>query len=218
MADTKLTATVECTTISVCHDGEHDACEPTDELPLLGSTHYSHVQYTTVSSVEVQNRSRLLLQAARDGLPQRLRAQLSAGADIDYRDEEGWTPLQYAVSSVACLRILVEAGSDINAVTDAPDCRHPLELAAADGHATTLQVLFTCPCIQLDKSEGRFGYTALHQAARNGHDDCVRVLIDAGAKVNTADFGRIRLFTMPHSVATPISSRLWWKQVAKSMR
>jgi hypothetical protein len=95
-----------------------------------------------------------------------LRALIAKGADVNARDNSGWTPIMWAVtrsvfvkqkrslqelneSHVKCIRELVKAGADINAGT-------------------------------------RYGWTALHWVSLGNPDTMphVRVLIELGADVN----------------------------------
>ena len=44
----------------------------------------------------------------------------AAGADVDARNAEGWTPLSYAISSSDCIAVLLAAGARVDVVTVAP--------------------------------------------------------------------------------------------------
>lgn len=61
----------------------------------------------------------------------------------------------------------------------------PLMAAAENGHAHVVQALLRVVAApHVDVREKTEGYTALHLACREGHRECVRALIQAGAKVN----------------------------------
>ena len=44
----------------------------------------------------------------------------AAGADVEARENRGWTPLSYALSSADCIAVLLAAGARIDAVTPHP--------------------------------------------------------------------------------------------------
>ena len=41
--------------------------------------------------------------------------------------------------------------------------------------------------INVDKVDEKTGRTAIHDAVANGNENCTKILIDAGAKINTQD-------------------------------
>nr|XP_053654673.1 putative ankyrin repeat protein RF_0381 [Cherax quadricarinatus] len=88
---------------------------------------------------------------------------LDAGADVNCQNDDGWTPLYYAVKN---------------------------------NNVDIVQMLLNKSRCDLSK-KGSYYYmeleheinsvTALHIAAAEGYDDCVKMLLDAGADVNCQD-------------------------------
>ena len=55
--------------------------------------------------------------------PEDIKKQLAAGADVNARDKEGFTPLSYAIrwsQDPKVVRALIQAGADIHAKTACP--------------------------------------------------------------------------------------------------
>jgi len=88
---------------------------------------------------------------------------LRRGVDVNGSNEEGLTALMLATRGepdpVAAVKTLLEHGADIHA---------------------------RCNCSQCDPRSGSQGCTALMIAASKGHRDCVRLLLERGAKVDQA--------------------------------
>ncbi|KAJ8308014.1 hypothetical protein KUTeg_012888, partial [Tegillarca granosa] len=102
------------------------------------------------------------------------------------------TPLHYTANEgyTDCTRILVEAGSDINARNSRSDT--PLILASSNGHLSLIKYL-----LEKHASVRRRGYherTALHCATENGHLEICRLLLEAKADLEEEDtFGNTPL-------------------------
>jgi len=92
---------------------------------------------------------------------------LQQGVEVNGRNDEGLTALMLAARGeaepVAAVRALLERGADIHA---------------------------RCSCSECDPRSGSQGCTALMIAASRGHRECVRVLLDQGAKVEDATDAR----------------------------
>ena len=67
--------------------------------------------------------------AAAQGNNDAIKQHLSAGADINTKDESGWTPLHWAASKVhnKTAKLLIKAGADVNVVNK--DGLSPLDYA-----------------------------------------------------------------------------------------
>ncbi|MGW1432320.1 ankyrin repeat domain-containing protein [Streptomyces sp. NPDC002431] len=116
-----------------------------------------------------------LLDAARTGNPDRVRAAIEGGARVDCRDEELRTPLLLAVHGdhVEAARLLVAAGAD----PDAQDTREesPWLATGVTGSVRMLHVLLSAgPDLTL---RNRFGGIALIPASERGHAAYVRELL-----------------------------------------
>ncbi|MEV8456255.1 ankyrin repeat domain-containing protein [Streptomyces sp. NPDC052095] len=116
-----------------------------------------------------------LLDAARTGHPDRVRAAIEGGARVDCRDEELRTPLLLAVHGdhVEAARLLVAAGAD----PDAQDTREesPWLATGVTGSVRMLHVLLPAgPDLTL---RNRFGGIALIPASERGHAAYVRELL-----------------------------------------
>jgi uncharacterized protein len=125
-----------------------------------------------------------LLDAARLGQLDAVRARLEAGADPnDYAD--GYSPLQFAAGGghVEMTKLLLAKGAkpahrDHNRDT-------ALEWAAADGRVETVRLLLAAGADP--NSRQRAEATPLFAAARKGNADVVKALLEAGADAKAID-------------------------------
>lgn len=110
---------------------------------------------------------------------------LENGANIEARNERGWTALHLAAlcGNTRTIKTLLAAGADPNA----PDQENvtPLHMAAEAGHldAAKALLLFNANVNAVDKH----GITPLHWAAFDGRRQMVSCLLAHGAKVNARD-------------------------------
>lgn len=141
--------------------------------------------------------SKELMAAAYAGDTARIQALLGAGADPNWADEEGMTPLMAAarVGQLEAVKALIAAGADVNA----RDAREFTALFYA-AHNPELDRGFA-PVVQALIDAGAdvnarifYGLTPLMLAAGGGEGAVCEVLIKAGADVNaTNDGGRTAL-------------------------
>jgi len=138
----------------------------------------------------VVNGEPVLMQAARAGSVDAIKALLAKGADVNVKESvHGQTPLMWAAAAghSPAVRALVEAGGDIKARNRAP------------GKGIEKDVGFRIPAdndplgIRSHRNSGAWGitldgiqFTPLMWAARAGHIDTVKTLLDLGADVNEA--------------------------------
>ena len=124
-----------------------------------------------------------------------LEVLLLTGANINAKDNHGYTPLHVAAQSASAetLETFLAAGANINAKNDFGNT--PLhEAADRGGHADNVKTLLTAGANVNAKND--FGYTPLHIAVRYGSDHVKKVefLLAAGADVNIqANDGRTAL-------------------------
>lgn len=133
--------------------------------------------------------TRQLFQAVRAGDEATLAALVEKGVDVNATDVDSSSPLHWAVeaNNVGLTRMLLEAGADPAAMT-----RYnitPMALAAGQGNATIIGLLLDAgEDAGVDaNSTSHEGQTALMSAALNGRADAIRLLLDHGAVVDTAE-------------------------------
>ena len=120
---------------------------------------------------------------------------LQMGADVQYRHALNETPLHIAAanSSANMLRLLLEEGAD----PDVADMRgmSALHHSSVAGRSEAVSLLLdhganvnavTCQCGRAHDWDCRKDRTPLQLAAQNGHAQIVRLLLEAGSRLNDA--------------------------------
>ncbi|XP_049796062.1 ankyrin repeat domain-containing protein 65-like [Schistocerca nitens] len=125
-------------------------------------------------------RGRRLIEAAKKGAVEEVRALLAAGAVVGARDGVGWTALHWAAwrDHAAVVRLLLSAASDPNARDQWGQT--PLHLAAQDGHAEAAAALLQAGADRGAADED--GDTPLDFARRQNRQQLVEMLTES---VNT---------------------------------
>jgi ankyrin repeat protein len=100
--------------------------------------------------------------------------------------EDGFTALHFAafLGGAEAARVLIDAGADVAAVAQNAMEVQPLNSAAA-GRTEVVALLLDAGAPVDAQQHG--GYTALHEAALNGNDALVDVLLAHGADVGLTD-------------------------------
>lgn len=128
---------------------------------------------------------------------------VKAGADVNVPHAEGETPLMTAARSgnPEAVKVLLDNGAQVN-VAEEWRGQTALMWAAAEGHSEVVKLLLKHGALMNARSKvfdftalrpkpgsvgmnfPRGGFTALLFAAREGHFDTVKTLVEAGAEVN----------------------------------
>lgn len=116
---------------------------------------------------------------------------IDAGADVNAKDCNVWTPLHYAVScghrEVA--QLLIAAGADLNAQADVRsfrrdyDCGTALHFAVRGDHTELVELLIDSGADL--EAKDKYGVTPLNWAVQNGRLEMVKLLIAKGANPNS---------------------------------
>lgn len=143
-----------------------------------------------------------LMVAANRGAIDLVNHLLSVNADVNAQAEGGFTALILSIlsynqilalkelendktnPSMKVIKRLLEAGADVNKVTDGGNT--PLQEAAIQGNVDIVNLLLAAGADVNFKNE--YSETALMVASlKNGNPEVVQILIDAGADVNAVD-------------------------------
>lgn len=147
-----------------------------------------------------------LAQACENGNAQVVEMLLKAGAEVNIPHAEGETPLMTAArtGNPAVIQVLLDNGATINAAEEWRG-QTALMWAAAEGHLDAVKLLIAKGADINAKSKvfdftalkpkagsvgmnfPRGGFTPLLFAARQGHSNVVKTLVEAGANINLAD-------------------------------
>jgi ankyrin repeat protein len=132
---------------------------------------------------EKVERAQQLLGASIKGDEKLAKRLLEQGVDVDARDVDGGTSLQWAAwyGYSGIVSILLDYGADVNAA-DHTSGRRALHEAAEHGHLETLKLLLVRGA-EVDARD-RWSWTPLHRAATQGGWRVVEVLLQHGADVN----------------------------------
>jgi ankyrin repeat protein len=126
--------------------------------------------------------------AAKSGFLFKVKELLAKGADVNFRNEHGATPLIEASMRgyAATVQVLLEHGADI-AAGDSISGSTALSSAALTGQAEVVDLLLNSGAdINAKDFDGR---TALFEAALSGHLEVVAILLKRGADIHVRDIG-----------------------------
>jgi len=111
---------------------------------------------------------------------------IEAGADVNWKDAEGFVPLGFAcaVGDVATTSLLIDHGAKIDGAGSVQGYT-PLHIAALRGHAGVVRLLADKGA-RLDP-RSIDGKTPLAVAVENGKRECMEILLARGADADTRD-------------------------------
>ncbi|OCL00089.1 putative kinesin [Cenococcum geophilum 1.58] len=138
-------------------------------------------------------RNKVLHAAVRNGLSTSAEVLLTVGADVNARDQFGWTPLSRAAGGghEAVVKLLLETGKANVDSKDNDSGRTPLSRAAEGGHEAVVGLLLETGKVDVDSGDNN-GQTPLSRAAEGGHEAVVKLLLETG-KVDVDPSGRTPL-------------------------
>jgi ankyrin repeat protein len=144
-----------------------------------------------------------LLLTARDGSLRRASLLIKAGADLEARNRDGWTPLLLSVrrGHTEIASLLLKAGANVNAKTGLYGWT-ALHVAAKNGLEDLTRQLLALGA-NVHAADGVNHWSALHYAVCYGEAAIVKLLLDAGADPNARDYGECT----PLSLATNQGSK-----------
>ena len=135
-------------------------------------------------NAEDKNGQTALMWAAEKGLDKIVELLIKNGADINAKDNNGNTALFYT-SNAEIVELLIKKGADVT-IQNKKDKATALMVAAGKGLNNIIKPLIK-PLIEKGKVDDQdiLGETALMWAARNGHTETVKLLVEIGdANVN----------------------------------
>ncbi len=126
-----------------------------------------------------------LMKAAQHGRADIVRLLIERKATIDIADYEDATALHYAADYPEIIKILIEAGADVNVAGQYTNT--PLIQAARRGNKDIVTLLLQAGAGVNDADE--YGNTALLEATIGHHTDVARILLEHKADPNRATLG-----------------------------
>jgi ankyrin repeat protein len=100
---------------------------------------------------------------------------------VHVRDDNGFTPLHFAVHNPALVSFFISCGADVNA-RSAKDYT-PLHLAVSEGRRETTEILVSHGA-DMNAKEKAHAIAPLHLAAMKGNLEMTQLLVSKGAQVN----------------------------------
>jgi len=136
-------------------------------------------------------KNQALIKAVSGGNLNRVKSAIRTGADINFKDDNGYFPLLSAVmkNNYEITKFLIDSGANLNITSGKHsgksgvyDYGTALIFAVKDENYEIVKLLIDSGAdVNIQNEDGK---TALMIAAENGNDKIIKLLIDAGADVN----------------------------------
>jgi len=131
-----------------------------------------------------------------------VRDLLQAGANVEYKNKDGMTPLHIACEKnhTSITRMLIKAGANVNAKDNGG--KTPLHLACEKNHKYIAEILITAHAnVNAQDDDGR---TPLFGACYRFNIDIIRMLLEANVNLKIRDmFGRTVIDDIRHKKERP---------------
>ncbi|WP_341808683.1 ankyrin repeat domain-containing protein [Wolbachia endosymbiont (group E) of Neria commutata] len=119
----------------------------------------------------------------------RTKYRIDLSQEINMQDEDGNTPLHYAAKegNRECIELLCKRGAKIDLVDK--NGMNPLHIASIYGHVSCIELLISHSKNEQDyiNSKTLNGETPFLLAISGNHEDCAKLLKDAGGKIHACD-------------------------------
>lgn len=127
-----------------------------------------------------------IFEAAATGRVERVRALLKQHPELARAySPDGWTALHLNFGNLEVVKLMLDSGADINAVSKNKLLATPLQGAAAAQRIEVARLLLAHGAKVNTRGEG--GGSPLHEVAANGQMEFARLLLEHGADVNAKD-------------------------------
>eukprot|EP01038_Epipyxis_sp_PR26KG_P006096 gene6096-8400_t len=151
-----------------------------------------------------------LIYASMNGMLSTVEILLKYGAKIDQQNKKGWSSIMYAIANSHhdIVHLLMDKKADVN-LSDKKGYTS-LMIASENGNESILLFLVSPSIvsnIDLDQQDAQ-GSTALMKACANGHLNCVKILMKAGANIHCNSNGWNTVLLACFHNHTPIVSLL----------
>jgi ankyrin repeat protein len=144
-----------------------------------------------------------VFEAAATGRVERVRELVKKNPDlVRAYSPDGWTVLHLNFGNLEIVKVMLDSGADINAVSRNKLSATPLQGAAAMQNLELARLLIARGANV--NCRGEEGGTPLHEAAGNGQIELVKLLLANGANLNAKD----------DRGKTPLATALEYKQAA----
>jgi len=133
-----------------------------------------------INHMSQEEKDKRLISVAENNNIKLVELLLQAGADINAKNNYGWTALMWAskYGYKDVVKLLIKAGADINAKTYSGWTA--LISASGNGHIDVVELLLQTGADV--NAKDNYGWTALTRASQKGQRDVVKLLKQYGAK------------------------------------